>query len=112
MAKDPVYVATKDAYHTLSAGELPEELPDGARHAFATRSGYGPIEVPTAPVPDPKAKPKKPPGWTPPDVKKVLRAQGWVDAGELKTDVSSARRRRPRLRLARASGGAASTTSS
>lgn len=59
MAKDPVYVAHKDAY---LGGNEPT---DRDARLFGT--------------PDPKAKPKKPEGWTPPDVKGVLRAQGWVE---------------------------------
>lgn len=65
MAKDPVYVAAKDAHHR-------ETLPDGARHSVLLKHGDSPIEVP-----DPKAKPSKPPGWTPPDIARVLRQQGW-----------------------------------
>lgn len=44
MAKDPVYVASKDEHHR---------------------------------APDPKAKPTKPAGWSPPDVAGELRRQGW-----------------------------------
>lgn len=56
-AKDPVYVAHKDAY--LGGGEPTER---DAR-LFGT--------------PDPKAKPKKPAGWTPPDIRGVLVKLGW-----------------------------------
>lgn len=45
MAKDPVYVATKDEHHR---------------------------------TPDPKAKPTKPPTWSPPDIDSELRRQGWT----------------------------------
>lgn len=51
MSKDPVYVSTKDAWHR---GDAPEGT-----------------------APDPAAKPTKPAGWTPPDIDRVIREQGW-----------------------------------
>lgn len=51
MSKDPVYVATKDAWHR---GDAPEGT-----------------------APDPAAKPTKPEGWRPPDVAGCLVTQGW-----------------------------------
>lgn len=57
MAKSPVYVQAKDAYHGKTE--------DGG--ALTIRSN----------VPDPTAKPTKPDGWTPPDIRKVLLTQGW-----------------------------------
>lgn len=60
MSKDPVFVATKDAWVRGDAplGTMEPEL--------------------RADKPDPTAKPTKPEGWTPPDVAGELVKQGWV----------------------------------
>lgn len=63
MAKDPVYVAHKDAY----VGGHRDEPVDGASREARL---FG--------TPDPQAKPVKPPGWAPPDVAGLLREQGWT----------------------------------
>ncbi len=58
MSKDPVYVRVKDCSHagrSIGAGGGDEDAEE----------------------PDPKAKPRKPADWTPPDVRAVLVKQGW-----------------------------------
>lgn len=60
MAKDPVYVRVKDAYHHGGAGGGDEWNE----------------------VPDPTAKPTKPADWTPPDIRRVLIDQGWDPRGD------------------------------
>lgn len=87
MAKLPSYVAAKDATHGLRrctwCGKSEGDTGDCERIDVDGAVLMGPLDAkhnfePT-PVKREDGKILKPPGWTPPDIKGCLRAQGWVE---------------------------------